>query len=110
VDWLEVVKGAVDSDAVAEYAASLRLPGHLAASYAYFRSFDRDVQDTIHNRETPLTMPMLAIGGEGALGQAIPDQAQMYASTVTGTVLPCGHWVAEESPELLLKYLLPFLG
>jgi pimeloyl-ACP methyl ester carboxylesterase len=110
VDWLEVVKGAVDSDAVAEYAASLRLPGHLAASYAYFRSFDRDVQDTIHNRETPLTMPMLAIGGEGALGQAIPDQAQMYANTVTGTVLPCGHWVAEESPELLLKYLLPFLG
>ena len=22
----------------------------------------------------------------------------------------CGHWVAEESPELLLKHLLPFLG
>jgi pimeloyl-ACP methyl ester carboxylesterase len=110
VDWLEVVKDAVDPDAVAEYAANLRLPGHLAASYAYFRSFDHDVQDTIHNRETPLTMPMLAIGGEGALGQAIPDQAQMYANNVTGTVLPCGHWVAEESPELLLKYLLPFLG
>ena len=110
VDWLEVVKDAVDPDAVAEYAANLRLPGHLAASYAYFRSFDRDVQDTIRNRETPLTMPMLAIGGEGALGQVIPDQAQSYANTVTGTVLPCGHWVAEESPELLLKYLLPFLG
>jgi hypothetical protein len=25
-------------------------------------------------------------------------------------VFPCGHWVAEESPELLLKHLLPFLG
>jgi hypothetical protein len=25
-------------------------------------------------------------------------------------VLPCGHWVAEETPELLLKHLLPFLA
>jgi pimeloyl-ACP methyl ester carboxylesterase len=110
VDWLEVVKGAVDSGAVAEYAAHLRRPGHLAASYAYFRTFHRDVEETIRNREKPLAMPVLAIGGEGALGQVIPDQAQRYAGDVTGAVLPCGHWVAEESPELLLKHLLPFLG
>jgi pimeloyl-ACP methyl ester carboxylesterase len=110
VDWLEVVKGAVDSVAVAEYAAHLRRPGHLAASYAYFRTFRRDVEETIRNREKPLAMPVLAIGGEGALGQVIPDQAQRYAGDVTGAVLPCGHWVAEESPELLLKHLLPFLG
>ena len=55
-------------------------------------------------------MPVLAVGGKSALGQAIPDQAQLYADDVTGTVLPCGHWVAEESPELLLEQLLPFLG
>ena len=53
-------------------------------------------------------MPVLAI--DGALGQAIPDQMQQYAGDVTGAVFPCLHWVAEESPELLLKYLLPFLG
>ena len=110
VDWLEVVKGAVDPDAVTEYAAHLRRPGHLAASYAYFGTFHRDVEETIRHRETPLAMPVLAIGGEGALGQAIPDQMQLYADDVTGAVLPCGHWVAEESPELLLKHLLPFLG
>ncbi len=55
-------------------------------------------------------MPVLAVGGKGALGQAIPDQAQLYAGDVTGAELPCGHWVAEESPELLLEQLLPFLG
>jgi microsomal epoxide hydrolase len=91
----------LDSGAVAEYAAHLRRPGHL---------FHRDVEETIRNREKPLAMPVLAIGGEGALGQVIPDQAQRYAGDVTGAVLPCGHWVAEESPELLLKHLLPFLG
>jgi pimeloyl-ACP methyl ester carboxylesterase len=114
VDWLEVVKGAVDPDAVAEYAAHLRRPGHLGASYAYFRTFHGDADATIRHRETPLAMPVLAIGGDGdgdgALGQAIPDQMQQYAGDVTGAVFPCGHWVAEESPELLLKHLLPFLG
>jgi pimeloyl-ACP methyl ester carboxylesterase len=110
VDWLEVVKGAVDPGAVAEYAAHLRRPGHLGASYAYFRTFHGDAEATIRHRETPLAMPVLAIGGEGALGKAIPDQMQLYAGDVTGAVFPCGHWVAEESPELLLKHLLPFLG
>jgi pimeloyl-ACP methyl ester carboxylesterase len=110
VDWLEVVKGAVDPGAVAEYAAHLRRPGHLEASYAYFRTFPGDAGATIRHRETPLAMPVLAIGGEGALGKAIPDQMQLYAADVTGAVFPCGHWVAEESPELLLKHLLPFLS
>jgi pimeloyl-ACP methyl ester carboxylesterase len=110
VDWLEVVKGAVDPDAIAEYAAQLRLSGHLTASYEYFRSFHRDIEDGMRTRETPLSMPVLAIGGEGALGQVVLDLAERYASDVTGAVFPCGHWIPEESPELLLKHLLPFLG
>ena len=61
-------------------------------------------------RNLGIRLPVLAIGGEGALGKAIPDQMQRYAGDVTGAVFPCGHWVAEESPELLLKHLLPFLG
>jgi hypothetical protein len=88
VDWLGVVKGAVDPDAVAEYAAHLRRPGHLGASYAYFGTFHGDVEATIRHRETPLAMPVLAIGGEGALGQAIPDQMHLYAGDVTGAVFP----------------------
>jgi hypothetical protein len=79
-------------------------------AYAYFRTFHRDVEDTIRNRGTPLAMPVQAVGGTGALGQAIPDQARLYAGDVTGAVVPCGHWVAEESLELLLEQLLPFLG
>jgi hypothetical protein len=32
--------------------------------------------------------PVLAIGGEGALGQAIPDQMQLYAGDVTRRRVP----------------------
>ena len=41
VDSLEVVKGAVNPDTVAEYAAPLRRPGHLGASYASFFTHPR---------------------------------------------------------------------
>ena len=33
VDWLEAVKGGVDDQAIAEYAAQLRQPGHTRASF-----------------------------------------------------------------------------
>lgn len=83
IDWLELVKGGVGGHAIAEYADHLRRPGHLSASYEYFRAFPRDVEDTIRNRGTTLAMPVLAIGGQGALGQVVPDQAQAYAKNVT---------------------------
>ena len=84
-------------------------PGYLHASYEYFKTFPRDVQDTIRNRSTTLTMPVLAVGAEGALGELVPEQAQKYADDVTSAVVPGGHWIAEEVPEILLGHLLPFL-
>jgi pimeloyl-ACP methyl ester carboxylesterase len=109
VGWMERVKGGVDDQAIAEYAQALRRPGYLHASYEYFKTFPRDVQDTIRNRSTTLTMPVLAVGAEGALGELVPEQAQKYADDVTSAVVPGGHWIAEEVPEILLGHLLPFL-
>ncbi|MFC0431815.1 alpha/beta fold hydrolase [Kutzneria buriramensis] len=110
IGWMELVKGGVDEQALAEYAQSLRRPGYLRASYEYFTTFPRDVQDTIRNRGTALTMPVLAIGAEGALGEIVPDQARKYAHDVTGAVIPGGHWIPEEAPEILLEHMLPFLA
>jgi len=47
-------------------------------------------------------MPVLAVGAEGALGELVPEQAQKYADDVTSAVVPGGHWIAEEAPEILL--------
>jgi pimeloyl-ACP methyl ester carboxylesterase len=73
VDWLEVVKGGVDEQAIAEYAAQLRQPGHTRASFEYFRTMHADVAETIHYRDKPLTIPVLAIGAEGTLGKTVHD-------------------------------------
>jgi pimeloyl-ACP methyl ester carboxylesterase len=109
IDWLEQVKGAVGDQAIAEYARHLSRPGHLRASYDYFRAFPKDLDDTVRARGRSLGMPVLAIGAEGAIGEAVPDQARAYADDLTGVVVPCGHWVPEEIPDVLLEHLLPFL-
>jgi hypothetical protein len=90
VDWREVVKGSVGSDAVGEYAAYLLRRRHMAASYAYFRAFPRQAEATVRSRETPLAMPVLVIGGEDALGQSIPNQMQSTSAT---SLVPCSHAV-----------------
>jgi pimeloyl-ACP methyl ester carboxylesterase len=110
VDWLEMVKGGVDEQAIAEYAAQLRRPGHTRASFEYFRTMHADVAETIHHRDTPLTIPVLAIGAEGTLGQMVHDQVVNYATNVTGDIAPTGHWVAEEDPAYLTARLLDFLS
>jgi pimeloyl-ACP methyl ester carboxylesterase len=109
VDWLEVVKGGVDEQAIAEYAAQLRQPGHTRASFEYFRAMHDDVADTTHHRNTPLSIPVLAIGAEGTFGQMVHDQVVGYATDVTGHIAPTGHWVAEEDPAYLTERLLTFL-
>ena len=110
VDWLAVVKGGVDEQAIAEYAAHLRQPGHTRASFEYFRTMHADVAETIHQRDKPLTIPVLAIGAEGTLGQTVHDQVVNYANNVTGDIAPTGHWVAEEDPAYLTERLLDFLS
>jgi pimeloyl-ACP methyl ester carboxylesterase len=110
VDWLEVVKGGVDEQASAEYAAQLRQPGHTRASFEYFRTMHADVAETIHHRDKPLTIPVLAIGAEGTMGQMVHDQVVNYANNVTGDIAPTGHWVAEEDPAYLTARLLDFLS
>ena len=110
VDWLAVVKGGVDEQAIAEYAAHLRQPGHTRASFEYFRTMHADVAETIRHRDKPLTIPVLAIGAEGTMGQMVHDQVAKYANNVTGDIALTGHWVAEEDPVYLIARLLDFLS
>jgi haloacetate dehalogenase len=38
------------------------------------------------------------------------EEWQRVASDVRGGTLPCGHYIAEEAPDELLRELLPFLS
>ncbi len=55
-------------------------------------------------------MPVLAIGGEKSLGQALGQQMKLVASDVTVIVLPdTGHWLMEEQSKETMGALQKFL-
>src|ERR1700683_5141123 len=57
-----------------------------------------------------LTMPLLPIGGDKSLGEALGEQAKLVATQVTVVVLlNTGHWVMEESPKETTDALIRFL-
>jgi pimeloyl-ACP methyl ester carboxylesterase len=92
------------------YTAAYSRPGRMRAGWAYFVSFQKAARDFALLAETKLTMPVLAIGGEKANGEALGEQAKLVASDVTVVVLKnTGHWILEERPQETTDELVKFL-
>jgi pimeloyl-ACP methyl ester carboxylesterase len=92
------------------YAAAYARPGRMHAGWAYFVSFLQAAKDFSQLSQTKLTMPVLTIGGEKSLGEALGQQAKLVAADVTVVVLTnAGHWVLEEQPKETTEALEKFL-
>ncbi len=92
------------------YTAAYARPGRMHAGWAYFVSFLQAAKDFAQLSQTRLTMPVLTIGGDKSLGEALGQQARVVASDVTVVVLKdCGHWVMEEHPKETSDALQKFL-
>jgi len=92
------------------YVAAYALPGRMHAGWAYFVSFLQAAKDFAQLSQTKLTMPVLTIGGEKSLGEALGQQAKLVATNATVVVLKnTGHWVLEESPQETTEALEKFL-
>jgi pimeloyl-ACP methyl ester carboxylesterase len=82
----------------------------MRAGWAYFVSFQKAAADFAGLSQTKLAMPVLAIGGEKANGEALGAQAKLVATDATVVVLKnTGHWVLEENPKETTEALLKFL-
>jgi pimeloyl-ACP methyl ester carboxylesterase len=92
------------------YAEAYARPGRMHAGWAYFVSFLQAAKDFAQLSQTKLTMPVLAIGGEKSLGEALGQQARLVGTDVSVVVLKdTGHWVLEERPKETTDALLKFL-
>jgi pimeloyl-ACP methyl ester carboxylesterase len=92
------------------YTAAYARPGRMHAGWAYFVSFQQAANDFAQLSQTKLTMPLLTIGGEKSLGDALGQQARLVATDVTVVVLKnTGHWVLEERPKETTEALEKFL-
>jgi haloacetate dehalogenase len=103
-----------DPEALAEYERCAALPGTAAAVVADYRAsagidLRHDQQDADAGRR--VAQPLRVLWGEhGAVGRCfdVPALWRAAATDFSGRSLPCGHYIAEEAPALLLDESLAF--
>ncbi len=92
------------------YTEAYSRPGRMHAGWDYFVSFQKAAKDFAQLSQTKLTMPVLTIGGDKSLGEALGQQIKLVATDVTVVVIKnSGHWVLEEQPKQTSEALEKFL-
>lgn len=66
-----------------EYTAAYSRPGRMAAGFAYFAVFPKTAGEFARLAQTPLSMPVLSIGGAKSLGVPLGAQVKLVATNVT---------------------------
>ncbi|MGE0387417.1 MAG: alpha/beta fold hydrolase [Gammaproteobacteria bacterium] len=109
-------EGAITAAALAEYRRCHRDPDTVRAGCEDYRAgvgidCRLDAADRAAGRR--IDVPVLVLWGDR--GAARPDDPRLaiwraWAGEVTGHGLPCGHFLAEEAPDLVVGALREFLG
>ena len=104
-DW----NTAFDRESLDIYVKAYSAPDRWSGGMGYYRSIFDSIEQNRATASTRLTMPVLAVGGESSLGEAMAKSAGQAAQNVQAAVIAdCGHYVPEERPAELLSILLPF--
>jgi pimeloyl-ACP methyl ester carboxylesterase len=93
------------------YAKLYARPGAMHAGFEQFHAFDQDALDNqAFLAQGPLTMPILAIGGEKSFGPTMAVVMRAAATNVQAAVIPrAGHWLMEENPTDTVAAVVDFL-
>jgi pimeloyl-ACP methyl ester carboxylesterase len=103
--------GKLPADVIEYYVGLVSNPDSLRGSLGFYRAFDATLAQNAQRATTPLTMPVLAIGGETSYGAHVAEAMTALAADVQSAVIPdTGHWVAEDAPEEMLAALTSFLA
>lgn len=83
----------------------------LRAGFGLYREWDSLLAKNFERGMTPLTIPVIGIGGANSWGGAAAGGIAPAAPQVESAIIPgAGHWVAEQAPEALVEVLSTFLA
>jgi len=105
-----------DPRALAEYQRCLALPGAahgICEDYRAAATIDLEHDRFDRDAGNRMALPLMVLWGEqGVVGRCFDPlkEWQRVAADVQGGSLPCGHYIAEEAPDMLLERVLPFLA
>jgi haloacetate dehalogenase len=103
-------------EALAEYERCIQIPGSAVSLCEDYRAsatidLDHDRADIAAGQK--LTQPLRVLWGEhGSVGKCfdVPALWRERASDVSAEAVPCGHYIAEEAPALLLAEAFNFFA
>ena len=98
-----------------EYLRTYVKPGAMRALFSMYRTLPQDADDNRALLESggKLRMPVLGLGGDKSFGRGMEviESLKRVADDVRGGIVAdCGHWLAEEKPEVVAAALLEFFG
>jgi pimeloyl-ACP methyl ester carboxylesterase len=115
LSWLflnkSVRRPGIDAESVDEYVRVFSSPGGARAGFAYYRSFftgsGLDAMRQAAGKR--FAMPILTVGADGGVGQALSDTMKPLATDLRGSVIrDCGHYIADECPADFSRAILDF--
>ncbi|QKX59341.1 uncharacterized protein TRUGW13939_06475 [Talaromyces rugulosus] len=100
----------VSTENFERYVSCYARPGAMSRAFEYYRAFNESASQNTGFAETPLSIPLLALGGSaGGVGDRITQMVAGIAEQVQGGgIEDCGHFVIEEQPEVVSQRLLDF--
>lgn len=104
-------KGAsIEETAVAEYLRSFNGVSGIRGAFGVYRDVYTSIEQTEKYLDKKIKVPVMALGGAIGLGSKVKPMVEGVALNVEGGIVPdCGHFIADERPEFLLKKLSEFL-
>ena len=96
-----------------EYVRVFKLPGSARAAFSFYRAqlSPEGLAQSQARANRKLAMPVLAIGAENGVGNALLNTMQATATDVRGgTLAGCGHYVIEECPQAVVDQLGRFFA
>lgn len=100
---------AISDENLDEYIRCYSSPGGLRCCFAIYRATLESGRQNKEAAKTRLKMPVLAVGSQYFIGADNERQMRQVAEDVRGVILPRGHQLAEECPDLLAAEYLKFL-
>jgi pimeloyl-ACP methyl ester carboxylesterase len=99
-DRATVTAGAIEPDTVDEYLRTFSGEEGVLGALGVYRAIFTSMDQTAPLRSAPVSVPVVALGGERSQGARIGQMVGMVASEVeTGVIPSAGHFLPEESPE-----------
>jgi pimeloyl-ACP methyl ester carboxylesterase len=95
-----VTAGAIEPETVDEYLRTFSGVEGVLGALGVYRALFTSMEQTEPLRSEPVSVPVIALGGERSQGARVAQMVGMVAADVQSGIVPgAGHFLPEESPE-----------